>query len=59
MKLYEKCLKLPHEQPYKLRSQNARDAKYFKTAVAMVDDFKAQGNIIFVSSTLFNDIYLT
>lgn len=25
----------------------------------MVDDFKAQGNIIFVSSTLFSDIYLT
>ena len=25
----------------------------------MVDDFKAQGNTIFVSSTLFSDIYLT
>jgi hypothetical protein len=52
-------LKLPHEQPYKLRSQNARGADYYKTAVAMLDDFKAQGNTIFVSSTLFSDIYLT
>jgi hypothetical protein len=44
-------------KPYKLRSQNARGADYYKTAVAMVDDFKAQGNTIFVSSTLFSDIY--